>query len=345
MAQLQARRCRLIGCDRQIGDQATIVGRVLARHDRGLAHRGVPRERLLDLARLDPEAANLDLAIHPAEVLEVAVGPPAGEVARAVEASARLRAERVGDETLGRQPGLFRYPRATPAPPMYSSPATPTGTGSRFRFSDVQSCVGDRPPDRDGARDGLVARHAVDATADDRLGRPVLVDQRGLGACCRQKATCSGRQLLAADDEGSRPARGIAGIHLIAEPAEMSRRDLDQAVVARSPECLAQLLDAQVFVEQVDAPARDQRGEQGGDRQVERDRRMDRRSLPLRDGIGLRAPAQVVRQAQVVDHGPFGPAGRARGVDDIGEVLEPRAAGEVSVGLPFDRSSNRDRGR
>ena len=42
--------------DRQIGDQATIVGHVLARHDRGLAHRGVPRERLLDLARLDPDS-------------------------------------------------------------------------------------------------------------------------------------------------------------------------------------------------------------------------------------------------------------------------------------------------
>src|SRR6202167_3579790 len=26
----------------------------------------------------------------------------------------------------------FRYPRANPAPPIYNSPITPTGTGSRF---------------------------------------------------------------------------------------------------------------------------------------------------------------------------------------------------------------------
>src|SRR5438105_1343121 len=32
--------------------------------------------------------------------------------------------------------GRFRYPRATPAPPMYSSPITPTGTGS-FQASSM----------------------------------------------------------------------------------------------------------------------------------------------------------------------------------------------------------------
>ena len=77
------------------------------------------------------------------------------------------------------------------------------------------------------------------------------------------------RQLLAADDEGARPARGLAGLQFIAEPPEVSRSDLDQAIVARSPECVAQLLDAQIFIEQVNAPADDQRGKQGGDRQIE----------------------------------------------------------------------------
>src|SRR6266704_7223199 len=31
--------------------------------------------------------------------------------------------------------GARRYPRATPVPPMYNSPRTPTGTGSMFRSS------------------------------------------------------------------------------------------------------------------------------------------------------------------------------------------------------------------
>src|SRR5262245_27914808 len=32
-------------------------------------------------------------------------------------------------------PARFRYPRATPMPPMYSSPSMPTGTGDRFPSS------------------------------------------------------------------------------------------------------------------------------------------------------------------------------------------------------------------
>ncbi|KGD32207.1 ATP-dependent Clp protease adaptor ClpS domain protein [Burkholderia pseudomallei] len=35
--------------------------------------------------------------------------------------------------------GRFKYPRATPAPPTYSSPVTPIGTGSR-RSSSTYSC-------------------------------------------------------------------------------------------------------------------------------------------------------------------------------------------------------------
>ena len=235
------------------------------------------------------------------------------------------------------KPGLLRYPLRHSGATDEQLTRNADGHRLEIPVRDIQACVGDRPSDRDGAGNRLVARHAVDATADDRLGRPVLIDQRGFGACCRQKATCSVRQLLATDDKRSRPAPGIAGIHLIAEPPEMSRSDLDQAVVARLPECLAQLLDAQVIIEQVNAPACDQRREQGGDRQVERDRRVDRCSLSVRDGVRLRAPAQIVRQAQVVDHGAFGPAGRAGGVDDIGEVMKPRAAWEVHVGFPFDR--------
>ena len=57
----------------------------------------------LDLAQLDPEAADLDLVVEPAEELEVAVRPLARQVAGAVEPRAGRLAERVGDEALGRE--------------------------------------------------------------------------------------------------------------------------------------------------------------------------------------------------------------------------------------------------
>src|SRR5271165_2451660 len=77
----------------------------LARYNDGLTYRGVPRERLLDLPGFDPKAADLDLSINPAEVFEIAVGSPSGEVSGAIEASTRPLAERVGDESFSRQAG------------------------------------------------------------------------------------------------------------------------------------------------------------------------------------------------------------------------------------------------
>ena len=61
-------------------------------------------QRRLDLARLDPEAAQLHLRIGAAQELQHPVRPPAHEVAGAVHAAAR-RPERVGHEPLRRQPG------------------------------------------------------------------------------------------------------------------------------------------------------------------------------------------------------------------------------------------------
>ena len=75
----------------------------LARDNNGIAYPGVPRERLLDLPGFDPKPADLDLAINPAEILEIALGSPSGEVSGAIEASTRPLAEWVGDESFSRQ--------------------------------------------------------------------------------------------------------------------------------------------------------------------------------------------------------------------------------------------------
>ena len=63
------------------------------------------RQRRLDLAQLDAEAADLDLVVDAAEELDVAVRAASGQVAGAVEARARRAGERVGHEALGGQLG------------------------------------------------------------------------------------------------------------------------------------------------------------------------------------------------------------------------------------------------
>ena len=63
--------------------------RIAARDHRGLRHRLMPQQRRLDLARLDAEAAQLDLRVRPAEEVEHAVASPARQVAGAVHPAAR----------------------------------------------------------------------------------------------------------------------------------------------------------------------------------------------------------------------------------------------------------------
>ena len=80
-----------------------LAARLLAGHHGRLRHLRVAQEGRLDLAGLDAEAADLHLPVAPAEELDGAVRPPAGEVAGAVEPLALLGREEVGHEALGGQ--------------------------------------------------------------------------------------------------------------------------------------------------------------------------------------------------------------------------------------------------
>ena len=64
----------------------------------------MPRQRRLDLARLDAEAAHLHLRVRAPEEVQHPVGAPARQVAGAVHPAAG-GPERIGHEPLRRQPG------------------------------------------------------------------------------------------------------------------------------------------------------------------------------------------------------------------------------------------------
>ncbi len=107
-------------------------------HDHCLPHTGLPLEELLDFAGLDPESADVDLVVGPAEELQFPVLAIARQVPRPVEALAG--AEGVGHELLSRQIGPVAIACASPSPPMYNSPATPLGSNcprGSITYSDV----------------------------------------------------------------------------------------------------------------------------------------------------------------------------------------------------------------
>ena len=93
----QIGRIELGAVGNHVGDQ-----RVVANHHHGVPHPGERGGRGGDLAQFDPVSPDLDLAVRPAEDLDVPVRQPASQVAAAVEPRPG-RSERIRQEALGGQ--------------------------------------------------------------------------------------------------------------------------------------------------------------------------------------------------------------------------------------------------
>jgi hypothetical protein len=165
-------------------------------------------ERGLDLAQLDAEAADLDLVVEPAQVLDLAVGPPARQIAGAVEALTRL-AEGIGHEAFGRE----IRPAQVAAPHLDSSDAQlARDTHRNLAESGVDhmdACPGDRPTDRDSlfTRSALVVRDI-----HRRLGRAVEIVQLDILEPGEEPVREVRRQRLTAGDH---PAQARAPLHAL----------------------------------------------------------------------------------------------------------------------------------
>ena len=85
LAKGRGRRQGLAWTSDEVGRQARFPGDHASLH-RGLGDLRQRAQRRLDLARLDAEAADLELAVGPPEEVEAAVLAPAGQITRAIHA-------------------------------------------------------------------------------------------------------------------------------------------------------------------------------------------------------------------------------------------------------------------
>ncbi len=161
----------------EVGDQFRPGRPAAAGHDGGLADARQGQQHLLDLARLDPVAADLDLAVGAAQVLKY---PPAasGRGPRSGTSPSR-RPVRAGGEALRGHPGPAQVPPRQLLPATTVSPVTPAGTGCRAASSTYTRVfqVGrpsgtHRPAAAGPARPGGRSRRSCG------FRRPVLVDDR-----------------------------------------------------------------------------------------------------------------------------------------------------------------------
>ena len=193
----------LASCARHhIGDQPLVAGRVLARDHRRLRHAGMPRQRRLDLARLDAEAADLHLLVGAPEELQHPVRAPARQVAGAVHPAARQA--RTGRPRTA-PPSARRAPDSrapAPRPRCTARPPPPPAPAAGRRPAHRPACwqIG-RPIGTCGA--DLLGASTANADRIDRgLGRAVEIDEPARRRDARRSARADAAvQRLAAEHQ------------------------------------------------------------------------------------------------------------------------------------------------
>jgi hypothetical protein len=125
-----------------VGDEETV-----AQVDGGRADIGVGRKVLLDLARLDPNPAELDLLIEATEELQGTVGSSSHPVARTIEAAPAMIEEAFGGEL-----GLVKVSasKSFPGKPQLA------GDSDRYRISMAVDNFSLNIRNRNSQRDGIV---------------------------------------------------------------------------------------------------------------------------------------------------------------------------------------------
>jgi hypothetical protein len=90
-------------CGDDIGHENRITLLELAQYNSCVANVRMLLQDVLDLARLDSKASDLQLAIQPAEILDVAAWEKTNTIPGSIETIARAITESVGDEPFGGQ--------------------------------------------------------------------------------------------------------------------------------------------------------------------------------------------------------------------------------------------------
>jgi hypothetical protein len=284
---------------------------------------GVPAQGGLDLAELDPVAAQLDLAVPPAEEDERAIGAQPDDVAGAVEAAAGGAPGGVRHEARG---GELRAAQVAPGQagaPEVQLPGHADRHGVAMAVPHVDLEVADRPPDRHGRVAGAAA---PGGDVDRRLGGPVEVVQ--LGAEARKAAVLDlGRQRLAAAEDAAE-GRAPAELALLQEHPQHGGHEVQRGdAVARDGVDEVRAVAVAVGPRHDEPRAGQERPEQLPHRDVEAERRLLEHAILGAQEVGVLHPQEPVADRPVRRDDALGPAGRAGGVDDVGRVIGPGGGG------------------
>ncbi len=147
---LDLARIQRRGPANDIGCQLLTGGARSPRNDYRFRNQRMIGEGRFDRPEFDAHAADLHLRVDAAEKIDRAIVAPTREIAAAVHRCARLRRERIGNESFGREIGPPEIAQSDAG----AAGVDFTGHADRNRpqlcVEDVDRCVRDRRPERNG---------------------------------------------------------------------------------------------------------------------------------------------------------------------------------------------------
>ena len=316
--------------DRIIGDEFGRAGlRLEGRRDR-LGDPGDFDQNRLDLGQLDPIAAQFDLRVDAAEILDLAVVGEAPQVAGAIDAAGRI--VRQGEEV----PDELRLGELRPIEVALGDADAGDADLAGLALHDHDVLLRLEDDDRVGRqgladRDRLLGIEHAERRGDRRLGRAVAVEQ---GAAWAAPALDQRRRAgLAADQKDAQPRK-------IAIDRGEQRRHAGEAGDGSGLEELGELLAEQARRRGVGNQRRagDERNPHLLDREVEGDRHALIDAVAGAEAIIFGGDADEIADARMGDRDALGIAGRARCVEHIAESL-------AAAGLSRPRKAARRRSR
>ncbi len=302
----------------------------LGDHHRAVPYAGHPQQGVLDLADLDPEAADLHLGVPAAEELQFPVGQPAAVVAAAVQPSARP--VRIVQEGECGPLGVVDVAAAHAHPGEHDLAGSAQGDGAEVFVHDVHVHVGDRPAERHPLLRRYPVHHLVVGVVRG-LRQPIGVDQRdvrlggepALGELLLQRLP--GDRHAAQVGQGPRPPLQARQHHLQVRGHHLEHRDpaLDDPVDE------AFRVQDDVLLHQERPAAHQQRRDQLPQGDVEALRRDLRHHRRLGDPQVVDLRPQVVEHAGVLAHRALGRARGTGGEVDVGQLVGGHRHAQVAA--------------
>ncbi len=269
-----------------------------------------------DLSQLDAEAAHLDLLVDPPQKLEIAVRPQAGQITGSVHPASGLLCERIGSELFCGQPGPVQVAARQARSRQPKLPGDPERHRETPRVHQEGAGAGQRVAD--GRWAPVPRGHQGEGRIGRILGRAIQVEDpahrtRGVEPIRQLPGQRLPRQIDRVDGAGkARAAQQLGG-------GGRDRVDQPHLTGRGKP---GQIQDV---ARQDHPPSPGERDEELEDREVETDRGRGEDPFQVCGRIDLPRPEGEEHGAAVLDGNPLGAAGRARGVDHVGEVLREHA--------------------